>query len=228
LTEATTSATESPPPAESGGPPAASQRPDRVRRFFLCLIVLCVSVAVGSIYIALDRDILDTSDEAGYSAQADSLMAGDGLTIGFIQFHHKQVGAGIEHPEDLYPPGTGALQAVAYTLLGKSEFAAVVPSILLQCLVLPFLAFFLARRLGAAGAFAFACGMAVLFDVVLREAAFQGLSDLPFSTFMLAAALMALRSRRACSWRPGTGSSRQRSCSRRRPRRCACSDRGGR
>src|SRR5690606_9135393 len=144
----------------NGGEDGSDPAPTRTGRWLLALVLLCLVVFAATVHLARQRQVLDTSDEAGYAEQADALLAGRGLTVGFVQFHHVKGSPDIEHPEDLYPPGMGAVTAVAYRFLGRSEFAAAVPSAILQCLVVPLLAFALALRLGARGAFAFAGGAA--------------------------------------------------------------------
>ncbi len=138
------------------------------------------------------RDCLDTSDEAAYSEQADSILAGNELSIGFIQHHHVRYDADVVHPEDFYPPGNGAVLAAAYRFLGRSEFAATVPSALLASILIPLLAYLIVRRLGAGPPFAFACGAAAMLDPNLREYVARGLADVPLTTFVAIAGWLAL------------------------------------
>lgn len=164
-----------------------------VRRARLLLLVLGALVAAATLWTAAGRDCVSNSDEAAYAEQAASFLEGRPLQIGFVRHFHVRYPPEILHPEDFYPPGNGMLLALSWWLLGRSDFASTVPSVLLGCLVLPWLAFALARRLGATAPYAAACGAAVLLASPVREHVLQGLADLPLTVCVTAAALLALR-----------------------------------
>jgi 4-amino-4-deoxy-L-arabinose transferase-like glycosyltransferase len=165
-------------------------------RWLVLTIVLCVLVTAASLWVGRNRDRIRSSDEAAYAEQAQSLLDDGTLTVGFVRHFHVKYPADVLHPEDFYPPGPGALIAASWVLLGRSDYASSVPSILLTGLLLPLLAFGLARRLGASPPFAFGCAMTVLFEPLLRFHAFQGLADVPFTACMAGAVLVALGSGR--------------------------------
>src|SRR5690606_4740120 len=98
----------------------------------------------------------------------------------------------IVHPEDFYPPGNGALLALSWALFGRSDFASTLPSILIACLALPLLAYSLVRRFRASPPFAFACGVAMMFEPAFREHAYQGLAALPLTAAVVSAVVLAL------------------------------------
>lgn len=164
-------------------------------RWLLFLLLFGLINLAAQLWILKDRDGLATSDEAAYIEQADSLLRDGTLSVGFVRHYHVQYDAGILHPEDFYPPGNGILLALSFRLLGRSEFAAAVPSAILASLILPLLAFLIGRRLRLRPPFAFACGLTVLFEPDVQRLAMQGLADLPFVAFFLLAVLFVLPGR---------------------------------
>ncbi|MFH0946869.1 MAG: glycosyltransferase family 39 protein [Planctomycetota bacterium] len=175
--------------------PRPEQEPPREgsRLWVVLTFLIGVLVLAGTLRTGRDRNGLATSDEAAYAEQADSLLDDGSLTVGFVRHYHVQYPAGIDHPEDFYPPGNGGLLALSRGLLGRTDFASMVPSALLACLLLPLLTFFLARAIGVCPPFALVTALAVMFDAEVRELSIQGLADLPFVAFFLLAILIVLR-----------------------------------
>ena len=163
------------------------------RTWLVLTLLVGALMLIATLFVARDRDGLATSDEAAYAEQADSLLADGTLTVGFVRHYHVQYPEGIDHPEDFYPPGNGGLLALSRGLLGRTDFANMVPSALLSCLLLPLLMFLLARAVGVVPPFAFIAALAVMFEADVRELSMQGLADLPFVAFFLLAILIVLR-----------------------------------
>lgn len=163
------------------------------RRWFGLTLFAGGLLLILTLWLSKDRDGLATSDEAAYSAQADSLLADGSLTIDFVRHYHVEYPPEIAHPEDFYPPGNGALLALSQALLGRSEFSNMVPSALFGCLLLPLLAFLLARAIGVSAPFSCAVALAVMFEAEVRDLSTQGLADLPFIFLLLLALLLILR-----------------------------------
>lgn len=161
------------------------------RRWFRCVVVFCIFATLATLWIGKDRDHIRNPDEAAYAEQARSLLDRGSLEVGFVRHYHVQYPADVLHPEDFYPPGNGALIAASWSVFGRSDFASSIPSTLLACLVIPLLAFALARRLEASAPFAFGCAVAVLFEPEFRFHAFQGLADLPLCATVLGALVLA-------------------------------------
>jgi hypothetical protein len=170
----------------------------RTSRWLAALCLLCLVVAALTTVVARHRDCLDNPDEAAYAEQARAILGGRPLEAGFVRHFHVRYPQGVVHPEDFYPPGNGALLALAWTLVGPPDtetlldWPSTVPSLLLACLVLPLLAFALTRRVGGSAAFAFVAGAVVLFDPQVRAHAYQGLADLPLCASALGATVAAL------------------------------------
>lgn len=162
------------------------------RRFRIALWVCCLLVTAASLWTNRERDGLRNPDEAAYAEQARSILDRDRLELEFVRHYHVQTNSGVTHAEDFYPPGNGALIALSWTLFGRTYFANAIPSILIAGLLLPLLSAALARRLGCAPAFAFGCGIMVLFEPLFREYAWQGLADLPFCATVLGSFLAIL------------------------------------
>lgn len=162
------------------------------RRWLTALGVLCLLCLSATLWISAHNHDIGEPDCAAYADQADALLAGHGFQVGYIQHYYTRF-ADIRHPEDHYAPGNGVLLAGAFRLFGRSEFSAAIPSALIACLLLPLLAFILARALSASPPFAFGCAVTVMFTFLLRKHAFYALADLPFTACALAAFIFALR-----------------------------------
>ncbi|MEO0478798.1 MAG: glycosyltransferase family 39 protein [Planctomycetota bacterium] len=188
----------------------ASSNKKSDRRWHLALIALCVLVTLGTGLIvhggkdALGggrgtevrvRDGVRNPDEAAYAQQAESILDRGELTNDFIRHFHVKKSSDITHREDFYPPGNGALIALSWLVFGRSDAASTYPSIVFACLLLPLLAAFLARRLGASWPFSFGAAVLVLFDPLIRFQSIQGLADIPLTGAILCAAVCAVRPR---------------------------------
>lgn len=163
-------------------------------RWLLALGLLALLCVTATCLVGRRRDFIGSPDQAAYAIQADSLLAGRGLTIGYVQHFYRRY-AGISHPEDHYAPGMGALLAGTFRLFGRSEYTAILPSILLACLALPCLCYLLARQLTAPPAWAFACAVTVMWAHPIREHAFYALADLPFAVCVTGALALVLAGR---------------------------------
>jgi len=161
-------------------------------RWIAALLVICFLCTAATLRVACHRPYIGWPDEAAYVEQADSLLAGRGFTIGYVQHFFRRY-SDIAHPEDHFGPGNGVLLCPGFYLFGRSPFAAVIPSVLCACLLLPLLAYALTRQLGPSPAFAFGCALTVMFDGLIRHHAMQSLADLPFTVCIVAAAVLTLR-----------------------------------
>lgn len=150
-------------------------------------------MTLATLWIGADRDAVRNPDEAAYAEQARSMLDRGDLSVGFVRHHHVQHPAEITHPEDFYPPGNGALIAGSWLLFGRSDFASSIPSTLLGCILLPLLAYWLAKQLHATPPFAFGCAITVLTDVEFRFHVYQGLADVPLVAAVVGALVLAMR-----------------------------------
>src|SRR5690606_15189390 len=105
------------PRAESSDPPVADSRGRRL--WPLALLAIGILACVLSVLVARGRDGLSNSDEAAYAEQADAILDGRPLTVGFVRHFHVRHPPDIVHPEDFYPPGNGALLALSWALFGR-------------------------------------------------------------------------------------------------------------
>ena len=174
--------------AETRGDPAHTSR-----LWLRLTIAICLVVLIATFAILRGRDAVENPDEAAYAEQAESLLHDGSLTVGYVRYFHHRYEPGIDHPEDFYPPGNGVLIAGAWSLFGRSDAASAVPSAVMACLLLPLLVFVLGLRFGATPPFAFVAAMSVLFDLAVRDHAFEAMADLPLTTATTAALLAAMR-----------------------------------
>ena len=162
-------------------------------RWAVVLVSLCVFVTLMTFWIGRNRDFVRNPDEAAYAEQASSLLEDGTLTVGFARHYHVQYPPEIDHPEDFYPPGNGALIAGCWALFGRSDFVSTLPSIVLAGLVLPLLTYLLARKLHATPPFAFGCAVSVLLDLEFRFHAFQALADLPLCAAVVGSIVVGMQ-----------------------------------
>ncbi|MBI5853518.1 MAG: glycosyltransferase family 39 protein [Planctomycetes bacterium] len=172
--------------------PSTGERTD-AKRWLLGLLAVSVVVFASTLTVLRTRTVVKTPDECAYAEQAESLLRDGSLTAGFVRHHHRRYPPDIDHPEDFYPPGNGALIAAAWTLFGRSDAVSAVPSAVIACFLLPLLAFCLARRMGASGPFAFVAAASVLFESTTRDQAFEALADLPLAAATVGAITLVLR-----------------------------------
>ena len=178
------------PSAATAAAPIADEDHARWR---VLLAAVCVLTLGATLLVLGRREYVKNPDECAYAEQADSLMRDGTLSVGFVRHFHVRYPASIDHPEDFYPPGPGALIAAAWTVFGRSDVVSAIPSAILACLLLPLLAFGLARQLGATGRFAFVAAVSVLFESAIRDHAFDAMADLPLTTAVIGAVMLALR-----------------------------------
>jgi 4-amino-4-deoxy-L-arabinose transferase-like glycosyltransferase len=124
---------------------------------------------------------------------ADSLLKGRGLEVHYITYFFRKYPRCIVRPEDHWPPFYGFLIAPCFACLGRTAFAAKLPSLLISCFGLPAITYALSRQVVRSRAVAFMAAVSVLLYLPLVSWSLECLSDVTFAFLVTAAVLCAVR-----------------------------------
>ena len=86
------------------------------------------------------------ADASGYAEMADSLIHSRGLAADYISFYFLKYPQ-IVRPEDHWPPLYSFFIAPFFLIIGKTAFAAKLPSLIISSLLFPIAGYFLGRKL---------------------------------------------------------------------------------
>ena len=94
------------------------------------VILLTVGLAVFLVKCDITYPIkyVGHADAAGYAEMADSLIHGRGFQVDYISWYFIKYDPGIIRPEDHWPPLYSIAIAPFFLMLGKTAFAAKLPS----------------------------------------------------------------------------------------------------
>ena len=87
------------------------------------------------------------ADAAAYAEMADSLIHGRGFEVDYISWYFIKYDPKIVRPEDHWPPLYSIAIAPFFLILGKTAFAAKLPSLIISCFLLPLVICSLTREL---------------------------------------------------------------------------------
>ena len=127
------------------------------------------------------------ADASGYAEMADSLLKGRGLEVDYVSWYFFQYDPEIVRPEDHWPPLYSFLIVPFFALLGKTAFAAKIPSVLISCLFFPWVVYALTRLMTSVHAnrsgcwVSLAAGLHILVYPELFRHSLYCLSDVTFA-----------------------------------------------
>jgi len=150
-------------------------------------LLLTVGFAVFVVKFAIVRpiDYVGHADAAAYAEMADSLLKGRGFEVDYVSWYFIKYPK-IVRPEDHWPPLYSIAIAPFFLTLGKSAFAAKLPSLIISCFFLPLVIYSLARELSGSKFAGLAAGFSVLLYPALFRSSLYCLSDVIF-TFVVCA-----------------------------------------
>ncbi len=174
--------------------PAKTARPT-LKRWCVATLVFLVGLAVfvWKVKIAGPIAFIGLADPAGYAEMADSLISGRMLEVDYISMHFRKFNPGISHPEDTWPPFYSFLIVPFFLWLGKTAFAAKLPSLLISCFGLPLMTSALARRVTRSETVALASALSILLYEPVFSWSLFALADLVLAFFVICATLFALK-----------------------------------
>jgi len=132
------------------------------------------------------------ADASAYAEMADSIVHGRGLAVDYISFYFLKYPQ-IVRAEDHWPPLYSFFIAPFFLIMGKSAFAAKLPSLLISCLFFPLVGYFLGRRLSGNKI----VGVAVALNILVYPDFFTHslfcLSDITFAFMVFLTVLFAVK-----------------------------------
>jgi len=173
------------------------EKGQRFRSFFFLLLLLGLLTALVLGVVSHPRKEIGCRDMAAYADMARSIVDGHPFYVGFVQHYFLKYNHPF-HPLDHYFPLKGLLIAPFFRFLGVSPFAALLPSLIIGCLLFPPLIFGICRRLDCSPAACFVGGLVMLWHPLVITNTAEVLADLDFS-FFAACALFCLLGKK--TWR---------------------------
>ncbi|MDA1192222.1 MAG: glycosyltransferase family 39 protein, partial [Candidatus Poribacteria bacterium] len=130
---------------------------------------------------------------SGYAEMADSIVKGRGLQVDYISWYFRKYDPGILRPEDHWPPLYSFLIVPFFLFMGKTAFAAKLPSLLISAFALPLTTFALAERVARSKAVAFASAITALLYYPIFNWSLHCLSDVTYAFLIVAVVLCAVK-----------------------------------
>ena len=168
-----------------------------IRKVNLHIILL---LAVGLAFFLIKCHIIypikfvGHADAASYAEMADSLIHGRGFEVDYISWYFVKYDPKIVRPEDHWPPLYSIAIAPFFAILGKSAFAAKLPSLIIACFLLPLVIYSLAKELSGSKYVGLAAGFHVLLYPAIFGASLRCLSDVIYVFVFCAAVLFSAKS----------------------------------
>ncbi|MBN2370982.1 MAG: glycosyltransferase family 39 protein [Vicinamibacteria bacterium] len=161
----------------------------------LLILLFLAGLLVAGIEVRTARPIrfIGHADPAVYAEMAESLITRGNLSVDYVSYYFIRY-PGLPRPEDHWPPLYSFAIAPFFLMLGKSAFAAKLPSILLFSFALPPLVFALTKEVGGNRLAALVSGMSVLVYPALFEYSLQALSEILLACIVGAFALALAKS----------------------------------
>lgn len=161
---------------------------------WLILFILLVGTAVFILKcrIVYPVQYVGHADASAYAEMADSIVHGRGLAVDYISFYFLKY-ARIVRPEDHWPPLYSFFIAPFFLIMGKSAFAAKLPSLLISSLLFPMVGYLLGRRLSRNKI----VGLAVALNILVYPDFFTHslfcLSDITFAFMVFLTVFFAVK-----------------------------------
>ena len=157
-------------------------------------LVLAIGLLVLFVkcYIVYPIVHVGESDSSAYAEMADSLIHGKWLSVDYVSFFFIRY-PGITHPEDHWPPLYSFLIAPFYVILGRTAFAAKLPSLIIASLLLPAATYFLAKSFSKNKWASMGAAFTVMFCPSIFGWSLYCFSDITYSFIVCLAALFAVK-----------------------------------
>ncbi len=151
-------------------------------RFLIALLVICIIAFIVQVYFV--SKIHFVADSAHYADTAENLLQGHGFTLDFIDQYFIKFNT-VSHQMEWDFPLMSLIVAPFIFFLGKTAFAAKLPTMIIGTILFPILTYYLGKeffdkRIG------FLASVSVLFYEAIFTLSFNGQRDMPFAFFLLA------------------------------------------
>ena len=157
-------------------------------------ILMTVGLAVFLIKYTIVYPIkyVGHADAAGYAEMADSLIHGRGFEVDYISWYFIKYPK-IVRPEDHWPPLYSIAIAPFFLILGKTAFAAKLPSLIISCFLLPVVIYSLTKELSSSRFAGIAAGLSVLLYPAIFKDSLRCLSDILYIFIVCAGVLFSVK-----------------------------------
>jgi 4-amino-4-deoxy-L-arabinose transferase-like glycosyltransferase len=157
------------------------------------LLTVCLAVFLIKCKIAYPVKYVGHADASGYAEMADSLIHGRGFEVDYISWYFIKYDRKIIRPEDHWPPLYSIAIAPFFLVLGKTAFAAKLPSLIISCFLFPLVLYSLARELSGSKFAGLAAGLSVLLYPFIFRWSLHCLSDVLYGFVVCAGVLYAVK-----------------------------------
>jgi 4-amino-4-deoxy-L-arabinose transferase-like glycosyltransferase len=164
----------------------------RVSASFVCLLIAILAFTGFTLYKQSPIDYVGLADDAQYAEMSRNFLAGEGLTVDFVQYFFLKYPA-VHRPDDISSPLYPVLGALSFALFGISALAAKLVSIAFGLVGIPLLAYWFGRKHfgSAAGLFG---GLVALFNPLEYTSIIQNYNDALFGFLLLLAIIVLYES----------------------------------
>ena len=164
----------------------------------LLVVIVSIGIAVLSLKcsIVYPIEFIGGTDEAAYVGMAVNLANGKGFTNDHMQYSYflsRLKYPEVTHPEAHYPPLYSILIVPFFLTLGKTAFAAKLPSILIGSIFLPVFLYLLTVRLSRSRVTGFAAGLSAMFFPVIFSSSMKAGGDLLFAFMIVASCYFIIK-----------------------------------
>ena len=176
--------------------PAWNSDPFLVVIVSIGIAVLSLKCSIAEMQHIYPIEFIGGTDEAAYVGVAVNLANGKGFTNDHMQYSFFQSGLKypeVTHPEAHYPPLYSILIVPFFLILGKTAFAAKLPSILVGSIFLPVFLYLLTERLSRSRLTGFAAGLSAMFFPVIFSSSMKASGDLLFAFTILASCYFIIK-----------------------------------
>ena len=171
------------------------------------ILIIGAAAFIWKIRIAAPIEYVGHADASAYAEMADSILKGRGLEVDYVSWYFRKYES-IERPEDHWPPFYSFLILPFFLFMGKTAFAAKLPSLLISCFAFPLAVYGITRRLAPSSrAPAFAAALTILFYTPVFGWSLRCLSDIAFGFLICAAVLAAFKAQDDSRWHWAVGAS---------------------
>ncbi len=164
--------------------------------FLVVIVFVGIAVLPFKCSIVYPIEFIGGTDDAAYVGMAVNLANGKGFSNDHMQysfFMSRLKYPEITHPEAHYPPLYSILIIPFFLILGKTAFAAKLPSILIGSIFLPVFLYLLTERLSRSRLTGLAAGLSAMFFPYIFSSSLKAAGDLLFSLTIVASCFFIIK-----------------------------------
>lgn len=160
--------------------------------YIVFIVLIGLTVLVLKCLIVRPIQYVGHADASGYAEMADSIVHGRGLAVDYISFYFLKYSQ-IVRPEDHWPPLYSFFIAPFFLIMGKTAYAAKLPSIIISSLLFPIVGYMLGRSFSRSKVVGLATALHILVYPAFFTHSLYCLSDVIFAFMVFATVLFAVK-----------------------------------